>query len=311
MERCGFFDANLVGEEFDRVYLASQFAAYFSSFIGNGVFGGKSDELQVAAMETPAMQVQVLGGQGYINGYWYENTDVLFLPIDTSDGVFNRIDSIVLRLGFSERAMWIDVKKGVPAINPVAPEVTRSADFYELQLATISIPAGAVNIAQSRISDTRLNNDVCGWVTGLVQQIDTTTLFNQFETYFEEFKNVNEQEYLSWTSTQQNAYILWIATQQNDYTNWTTQQKNIFETWYETNITTWQNDFDTWFDGVKDQLSEDAAGNIQNQLNEHVTRLDNLELMLIKGNVFAPVEVSSDELLSTHENEVILFQHTL
>lgn len=308
MERCGFFDANLVGEEYDRVYLSQHFAAYFASFIGNGVFAGKSNELQVMALSTPQMKVSVLGGQGYINGYWYENTDNLILNIDNADGVLNRIDSVVLRLGYAERDMWLAIKKGVPAVTPIAPGVTRSADFYELQLATISVPASSINITQSRISDTRLNKSVCGWVTGLVQQIDTTTLFNQFETYFEEFKNVNEQEYINWTNGQQNAYILWITTQQNDYTNWTTQQKNIFENWYETNITKWQNDFNTWFDGVKDQLSEDAAGNIQNQLNEHEARLDTLELMLIKGNVFAPAEASSEELLSTYENEVILFQ---
>ena len=51
MERCGFFDANLVGEEYDRVYLASQFAAYFASFIGNGVYASKSDKLQVVEQD--------------------------------------------------------------------------------------------------------------------------------------------------------------------------------------------------------------------------------------------------------------------
>ena len=200
MERCGFFDANLVGEEYDRVYLSQHFAAYFASFMGNGVFAGKSNELQVMALSTPQMKVSVLGGQGYINGYWYENTDNLILNIDNADGILNRIDSVVLRLGYAERDMWLAVKKGTPAINPVAPSLTRNADYYELQLATISIPASSISITQSRVSDTRLNKGVCGWVTGLVQQIDTTTLFNQFETYFEEFKKVNEQEYTDWTS---------------------------------------------------------------------------------------------------------------
>ena len=102
MERCGFFDANLVGEEYDRVYLAAQFAAYFASFIGNGVYAEHSNQLQVVAMPTPQMQVGVEKGQGWINGYWYENTDTMYLPIEVADGVLNRIDSIVLRLGFAE-----------------------------------------------------------------------------------------------------------------------------------------------------------------------------------------------------------------
>lgn len=177
MERCGFFDANLVGEEYDRVYLAGSFAAYFASFIGNGVFRKNADGLQVVSMATPSMQVAVRKGQGWINGYWYENTDELYLPIDVADGVLHRIDAIVLRWGSSERTMWLAVNKGKPAIsNPQPPALTRNADYYELQLALVSIPAGSINVTQSRISDTRLNKNVCGWVTGLVDQIDITTL---------------------------------------------------------------------------------------------------------------------------------------
>ena len=87
MERCGFFDANLVGEEYDRVYLASQFAAYFASFIGNGVYASKSDKLQVVEQDLQGMAINVLGGQGWINGYWYENTESISLAIDVADGV--------------------------------------------------------------------------------------------------------------------------------------------------------------------------------------------------------------------------------
>lgn len=176
MEQCGFFDANLVGEEYDRVYLSQHFAAYFASFIGNGVFRKNANGLQVIALSAPQMKVSVLSGQGYINGYWYENTGNLILNIDNADGVLNRIDSVVLRLGYTERNMWLAVKRGTPAINPTAPSLTRNTDYYELQLATISIPAGSINVTQSRISDTRLNKNVCGWVTGLVDQIDTNTL---------------------------------------------------------------------------------------------------------------------------------------
>lgn len=208
MERSGFFDANLVGEEFDRVYLASQFAAYFSSFIGNGVFGGKSDELQVVPMVTPSMQVQVLSGQGYIGGYWYENTDALFLPIDISDGVFNRIDSIVLRLGFSERAMWIAVKKGTLATSPVQPSLTRNADYYELQLATVRINAGAINIKHTDITDTRLNPAVCGLVVGLIQQFDTTTFGLQLQNFIDDYIVKANADYATYFSTLENLKVL-------------------------------------------------------------------------------------------------------
>lgn len=309
MERCGFFDANLVGEEYDRVYLAAQFAAYFASFIGNGVYAEHSNQLQVVAMPTPQMQVSVEKGQGWINGYWYENTDTMYLPIEVADGVLNRIDSIVLRLGFAERNMWLMVKKGTPAVNPTAPEVTRTADYYDLQLATVSIPASSIRITQAQIQDTRMNQDVCGWVTGVVKQLDTTTLFNQFETYFQEFKENNQADYEEWTETQKQAWLSWVSGQETDFTDWTDEQKEEYETWYATHIDQWQSDFDTWFENIKGQLGEDAAGNLQNQIDEHEARLNNLEMMLLAtGMLFAANEISSGECLITNDDYVLLFQ---
>lgn len=309
MERCGFFDANLVGEEYDRVYLAAQFAAYFASFIGNGVYAEHSNQLQVVAMPTPQMQVGVEKGQGWINGYWYENTDTMYLPIEVADGVLNRIDSIVLRLGFAERNMWLMVKKGTPAVSPTAPEVTRTADYYDLQLATVSIPASSIRITQAQIQDTRMNQDVCGWVTGVVKQLDTTTLFNQFETYFQEFKENNQADYEEWTETQKQAWLSWVSGQETDFTDWTDEQKEEYETWYATHIDQWQSDFDTWFENIKGQLGEDAAGNLQNQIDEHEARLNNLEMMLLAtGMLFAANEISTGECLVTNDDYVLLFQ---
>lgn len=309
MERCGFFDANLVGEEYDRVYLAAQFAAYFASFIGNGVYAEHSNQLQVVAMPTPQMQVGVEKGQGWINGYWYENTDTMYLPIEVADGVLNRIDSIVLRLGFAERNMWLMVKKGTPAVSPIAPEVTRTADYYDLQLATVSIPASSIRITQAQIQDTRMNQDVCGWVTGVVKQLDTTTLFNQFETYFQEFKENNQADYEEWTEAQKQAWLSWVSGQEADFTDWTDEQKEEYETWYATHINQWQSDFDTWFENIKDQLGEDAAGNLQNQIDEHEARLNNLEMMLLAtGMLFAANEISTGECLITNDDYVLLFQ---
>lgn len=201
MERCGFFDANLAGDAYDRVYLASQFAAYFASFIGNGVYASKSDKLQVVEQDLQGMAVSVLSGQGWINGYWYENTESISLAIDIADGVLSRIDSIVLRLGFFERNMWLAVKKGTPATNPLAPDLTRNSDYYELQLATINIPAGSTKITQAQITDTRMNQDVCGWVTGVVDQLDTTTLFNQFDAWYSEHTALWQERFNEWFET--------------------------------------------------------------------------------------------------------------
>lgn len=197
VERSGFFDAHVVGNEYDRVYLAESFASYFASFIGNGVFGGKSSELQVVASENGGMNVVIRPGQGYINGYWYENTSELQLKLSHADGVLNRIDNIVLRWGLQERTMWLAVSQGEYAVDAKAPALSRTKDYYELCLAQVSIRAGAINIYDSDITDKRLDNAVCGAVTGVVKQIDTNSYGYQLNTFIKRYIATADERYNS------------------------------------------------------------------------------------------------------------------
>lgn len=258
-QECGFFNAQLEGEEYDRVYLAEQFAAYFASFIGNGVFGNSMQQLEVVSQDSPDMSVKVLPGQAWINGWWYRNTGEYTLSIDVADGVLYRIDTIVLRWGNTERDMWLHVIKGTPSASPVAPSLVRDADYYDLELATVAVDRGAITITQSSISDTRLNTSVCGLVTGVVDQIDTTDLYNQFEAYFKEFKAKYEKDYADWTEEQKNAYLTWVAEQkglfdayiaatQKDYDDWTAEKKTEWAQW----VTNQESDFTEWAAAQKD-----------------------------------------------------------
>lgn len=187
-EQSGFFDAHLVNGSYDRVYLAESFAKYFASFIGNGVFGGKSDELLVKQKSTANMSVNVLSGQGWINGYWYENTSELSLAIDVADGVLNRIDLIVLRWDSVNRIIRLAVKKGTPATNAIAPTLQRNADYYELKLAEVYVKAGATGITQANITDTRLNSSVCGLVTSVINQLNTEQYGIQLNSFITQYE---------------------------------------------------------------------------------------------------------------------------
>lgn len=190
-EFSGFFDAHLVDGKYDRAYLAEHFAKYFASFIGNGVFGGSSDELIVLQRDTANMSVKVSAGTAFINGYFYENDEELILSLDTADGVLNRIDLIVLRFDNTERVIRLFVKKGIPATNAIAPTLQRDSDFYELKLAEINIKAGATSITQMNITDTRLNSEVCGFVMGLIKQLDMTSLGIQIDSFIRKFEEDN------------------------------------------------------------------------------------------------------------------------
>lgn len=185
-----FFNAVESGGEYDRVYNAEDFTAYLENLVGNGVFPNPSTQLQVRAGTD--MNVIVGAGHGWINGHKMVNTADLTLAIDSSDVLLNRIDDIIFYVDYSTREMGVEVKKGTSASTPTAPSLTRTTTRYEMCLAQISIPKQITAITTALITDTRGNSNLCGFVQGLIQQMDSTTLFaqwqSQFETWFEAAK---------------------------------------------------------------------------------------------------------------------------
>lgn len=180
-----FFDAKLVGDEYDRVYSAESFAEYFASFIANGVFPNPATNLQVVANVPGNMAIRVKSGLGWINGYYCKNDGDYPLTLSPANGTLPRVDAVVLRWSKSNRSISLEVKTGVATSNPSAPSLERSADNYELMLASIHVVAGATSIAQANITDKRPDSTVCGWVKGVVDQIDTTDLFAQYDDAFQ------------------------------------------------------------------------------------------------------------------------------
>lgn len=231
--RSGFFNSEITGYDaenmpiFDRAEEASFFAKYFSQFISNGVFPNPSTNMQVLA--DTGMQVKVSIGTCFINGYmgWVENAETF--TIEESD-TQARIDRVVARLDFDNREIQCYVKKGTAAGNPVAPELQRDYDIYEIGLADIRVNANVIEIKQENITDLRLNTDLCGIVVVPLQHVDTTTLFNQYQDWL---ANVTEQGEEDLQLTQEQL----------------------------------EQQFNTWFETVQDTLSGDTAGNLLNLIN--------------------------------------------
>lgn len=165
MEKSGFFNSS----DGDRVYDAADFAAYFGNLVSNGVFYASATNLQ--ATPGNGLAVSVAAGSAWINGYRYENTDDLNLPLTTANGSNPRIDRIVVRLSQVSRSIQLAIVDGTPAATPSAPALTRTSDVYELGIADVLIPAAATSIATNNITDTRLNTSLCGLVNSLVTAV--------------------------------------------------------------------------------------------------------------------------------------------
>ena len=180
--KCGFF--NSVGQ--DRLYTAEDMNEPYKELISNGVLATKSDYLQVMAQS--GLTVTVKAGRGIFGDKWFLSDSDISLTLNQASGTLPRIDSIVVRIDRSEsvRGASIQVRTGVASSSPVAPTMFRDDYVTEYRLADISVGAGATSISQSKITDKRGSKD-CGWVTSLVQQVDTDTLYNQWQDAFEEW----------------------------------------------------------------------------------------------------------------------------
>ncbi|SKC57563.1 hypothetical protein [Maledivibacter halophilus] len=188
-EKYMFFDS-IDGED-ERFYTADEFAEYFRQLISNGIFNG-GDNLRVTTTGTD-MSINIKEGYAWIEGYLYKiESEDLKLTLDAADSVLNRIDRIVIRLDKSldKRYVKAFILKGIPAESPVAPEITRNDNTYEISLAQVEIVTGKSFIEDYQIIDERLNHEVCGITTHLFEQVDTTQIFNEWINYL----NVKKQE---------------------------------------------------------------------------------------------------------------------
>ena len=209
MLKSGFFNS-VAG---DRKYSADDLSDFFIKLISDGVFPNPSDNLKVVA--NSGLTVTVKAGIGFIKAKYVNNTSDYDLTLDAADTDNPRIDRIVLRLSTTNRNITLNILKGTPAAEPEAPSITRTSTVYELCLASIAVAANATEIATADITDTRGNSSLCGYVYGLIQQIDTTDLFNQYNDIFETWFT-NLQTTLTYNSSVK--MLTWYTTLSSDTT---------------------------------------------------------------------------------------------
>lgn len=227
--RSGFF--NSVNK--DRLYDAEDLGNYFEGLISNGIFESIGNKLLVTS--GTGMSVNVDTGRAFINCHWMTNDAILTLPLDAADVQYKRIDRIIVRLDTSDsvRDMNIYVLKGTNSLNPVAPPLTRTLSTYEICLADIYVDANVTSISQSNITDRRGNTSLCGFVTGLIEQVDTTDLFIQYQDAFETYyKNATAEfdTYYQNSTAQFDAYCQNATAEFDEYM---ATKKAAFDSWFE------------------------------------------------------------------------------
>lgn len=175
---------------YDRAVDSTILRNMWKSFFTNGVFPNPGTNFSVIA--DSGMQIKVRPGHAIINGaICYEDKDRILTvqAAETND----RIDIVVLRLNDDISARKIDlyIVKGTAASTPSAPEPTRLGGIYELVIAQLYVSSNSSSITQERITDTRLNAEICGYVNA-IDKVDTTDIFNQYQAAINEYMQLVE-----------------------------------------------------------------------------------------------------------------------
>lgn len=182
----------------DRVYNADQISGLFEGLITSGVYESVGNKLAVQA--NAGMTIQVATGRGWFAKRWLNNDAPYLIALAGSDVLLNRYAAIVVRVdrSNSERSVTVVPKYGEYGTTAVKPTMDHNDEVDEYCLAYVYIGAGVSEITQEDIEDTRSNNDLCGWVTGLITQLSTTTLFTQYEAIFNGFMNNEVVQFNEW-----------------------------------------------------------------------------------------------------------------
>jgi len=167
--RSGFFDSTEVVETVggfprgNKAETADFFAAYFASFVGNGVHINPPDSFKVSPVS--GLTVRIAPGRCFINGYFgwdSEPEEHTFEPDVVAHSYW-----LVLRLdldGGSIKKVWLT--DPAPGELPV-----REGDIYDLVVARVDVGAGVSAITEMMITDYRDNAELCGRVKSLVDGI--------------------------------------------------------------------------------------------------------------------------------------------
>jgi hypothetical protein len=161
------------GYDFD----AADVAAYLAGLI-SGVFSGDEDFPVTAA---GGLKVTVGAGRGWVHpsrftGYSITKREADTLTMPLADPSLPRIDRIVIRYDAGARAASLHVLQGTASSTPTAPAISRTELIYDLCLAEITRPAGSTSITTGQITDTRLDEALCGIVRDGVTGIPTDEL---------------------------------------------------------------------------------------------------------------------------------------
>ncbi len=167
--------------------------------------------------------------------------------VETGSGMLSRYVAVVIQYDKTANSVQCVLRYGEYSNDPVKPVPVRDDYYDELIVASILQRAAAVELTQADITDERLNEDMCGLMRDGVTGLPTADLYARWSDFFAGVEAETKKMYGRWET-----FFAGVQAETAEE-----MRKN-------------EEAFDAWFDTIKGQLSEDAAGKLQLAIDEHI-----------------------------------------
>lgn len=155
-------------------------------------------------------------------------------------------------------------------------------------------------------NDANRMNEALNTLMSMVE--NGTDLYEVFQNYFVTQKKLFENEgndvienVRSLTDKEYDSYKTYVATLKSEGD----ETMEGIESDYQKRMATYESEqkaaFDAWFAQIKDQLSSDVAGSLQNQLDIANAKIARLESMIVHNAFYAPLAVDDSGTLLTDD----------
>lgn len=193
----------------DRTYNAEDMTMYFKGLVSDGIYQTIGEMFAVTA--TSGLTVRIGTGRGLVNTHWIECDSPFTITFGAPSVSADTYKVIVLRCNKSDnvRSVAIAIKDQTTP----TPVLVNNDEINELCIAVVTIRRNTSFVSQSDIRDYR-GSAYCPWISGLINKVDTSTLFSQFTTAYDEATAALD----AYLVAQKASFDNWLATLQDELT---------------------------------------------------------------------------------------------
>ena len=299
----GFYDA----VNGDRAYNALQMSSIFDGIIEDGVFASYGEALQVATNGTDMSVYVKTGRAWFKHTWIYNDTyyalniataapllpriDAIVVEVDRSTSIRNASFKVV---------------QGTPASSPKRPSLVKTVDVNQYALAYVTVPAAATKITTANITNVRGTTET-PFVTGPLKTLDVEPMLAQWRAVFNEMIAADNTQWTNNFNAKNSAWDANYAAKNSQFEAFMNASNSSFDSFMERSSTAFDDfieaedaefdesmlemreDFNSfwtefkagmveylsqqeliwenWFQRIQGQLSEDAATNLQRQID--------------------------------------------